>query len=213
MATEIYLVRHGESLGNLNKRFLGHTDLDLSPLGYRQAEALAEYLAGISFDRIYSSCLMRAFHTVEGLAKARGQDIVTSTELREIYAGEWEDLTFSALEAQYPLEYHRFRRDIGMSRPTKGESTYEVGRRVYAYLSELAEGHDGERILVATHATAICMFVCEVLGLEPKERRRIALPTNASVTTLVYGDGRFILKSYSQDAYLGELKTVRPPLA
>ena len=100
-----------------------------------------------------------------------------------------------------------------MSRPTKGESTYEVGKRVYTFLSKVAEEHTGERILVSTHATAICMFICEVLGLAPEERYRVALPTNASLTIVEYRDGRFVLKSYSQDAYLGELKTPTPPLA
>ena len=213
MATVIYLVRHGQSMGNLNRRFLGHTDLDLSPLGYQQAAALKKYLDDITFDAIYSSPLLRAYHTIEGLAKERKQGVVTSQELMEIYAGAWENLTFSDLEAKYPLQYSCFRRDIGMSRPEEGESTLEVGKRVHGYLEGVACAHEGEQILVSTHATAICMFVCEVLGLAPEERKRIALPTNASLTILEYRDGRFILKSYSQDAYLGELKTPTPPLA
>ena len=61
--TLIYIIRHGESLGNKNRKFLGHTDLDLTDLGYAQALKTAECLASVPFDRIYSSDLIRAYNT------------------------------------------------------------------------------------------------------------------------------------------------------
>ena len=65
LKTKIYFIRHGESLGNAARKILGHTDLDLSELGYRQAFATAEHLKDIHIDVIYSSDLMRAMHTAE----------------------------------------------------------------------------------------------------------------------------------------------------
>ena len=64
MKTTLYLVRHGQSLGNLNEQMLGHTDLDLSELGYRQAAATFERLKDTHFDAVYSSPLQRAYNTV-----------------------------------------------------------------------------------------------------------------------------------------------------
>ena len=58
--TKIILIRHGESLGNANRTMLGHTDLDLSPLGYTQAETTANHLKNEKIDAIYSSDLIRA---------------------------------------------------------------------------------------------------------------------------------------------------------
>ena len=52
MDTLIYFIRHGQSLGNLSQIMLGHTDLDLSPLGYLQAEKTCEELSGVHFDAI-----------------------------------------------------------------------------------------------------------------------------------------------------------------
>ena len=213
MNTEIYLIRHGQSEGNLLKRFLGHTDLDLTPFGVLQAKRVGEYLADTHFDALYSSPLKRAASTMREVAKGGMEEVVYIDSLREIYAGKWENRTFSDLEAQYPTPYFTFRRDIGMSCPEEGESTHAVGVRAYETLTHIAEAHPGQRILVTTHATVICMFACEVLGLADEERYRLALPTNASLSIFEYEGGRFKMKCYSQDAYLAELKTPTPPLA
>ena len=61
--TRLYMIRHGQSEGNLKNLFLGHTDMDLTELGHLQAEMAAEYLATVPVDVIYASDLKRAFHT------------------------------------------------------------------------------------------------------------------------------------------------------
>ena len=78
--TKIIIVRHGESLGNLNQIMLGHTNIDLAPRGYIQAEACAEYLKNEQIDVVYSSDLIRAYHTAEPHAQLRGLQINTSKE-------------------------------------------------------------------------------------------------------------------------------------
>ena len=65
----MYFIRHGQSLGNQLGVFLGHTDLDLSELGYRQAACTAQYLKDIKIDKVYSSDLLRAENTLKLPAK------------------------------------------------------------------------------------------------------------------------------------------------
>ena len=93
MKTTLYLVRHGESIGNLQHRFLGHTNLDLSPRGYLQANATFEYMKGFQIDAVYSSSLMRAVNTVLPHAKHRGLEVIPMDALREVYIGIWEGLS------------------------------------------------------------------------------------------------------------------------
>ena len=99
--TEIYLIRHGESQANERDVFLGHGDLDLTEKGKKQAELTAEYLKACHFDVIYSSDLLRAYHTAEATAKKVGLPIVKDERLREIDAGEWDFKTFDDLEKEY----------------------------------------------------------------------------------------------------------------
>lgn len=74
MQTKVILVRHGQSLGNAKRVLLGHTDLDLSELGYRQAEATAEALKDEKIDVVYSSDLKRAMSTAVPHARMRGME-------------------------------------------------------------------------------------------------------------------------------------------
>ena len=125
MKTLVYMIRHGESLGNLEKRFLGHTDLPLTDKGRAQAARAAAYLSanGIRPDAVYASSLSRALETAR---IATGKEPVPTLGMREIYAGEWEGLAFSEIGARYPEEMKRWNEDIGASRPTEGESVREL---------------------------------------------------------------------------------------
>ena len=70
----VYLVRHGESVGNLNKVVLGHTDLSLTDKGREQAALTADYLCEVDFCAIYSSDLKRALETALPHSKIHGLD-------------------------------------------------------------------------------------------------------------------------------------------
>ena len=83
--TRIILVRHGESLGNKNNLALGHTNLDLSPRGYEQVRATAEFLRDEKIDVIYSSDLLRAHNTAVPNAELHGLPINDCVKLRETF--------------------------------------------------------------------------------------------------------------------------------
>ena len=88
--TRIIIARHGESESNRLHCLAGHLDLDLTEIGYQQAEETAAYLAGEPIAAVYSSSLQRAVHTAEPHAKRRGLPVIACDELRELYCGEWE---------------------------------------------------------------------------------------------------------------------------
>lgn len=207
MSTTIYLLRHGQSLGNKRKSFLGHTDLDLSLQGYEQAAAAAEYIKTLGIDAVFSSPLIRARHTVDAFAVPAGLSVTEDFDLCEIYAGEWEGKTFEYIRNHYTSTYYTFRHDLGNACPDGGESAIAVGDRMFCAVRGIAEQYPDKNILIASHATAICMLTAKVLGLSADAVARLALPTNASLTTLRYDDGVFQLLSYSVNSYLGDLAT------
>ncbi len=201
-------------MGNLERRFLGHTDLPLTPFGQAQAARVAEHLIGEKIDAVYSSDLLRAYHTALPIAEGHGLSVVTDTELREIFAGEWENDNFKHINEAWGEEYHTFRADIGHACPPGGESTLHVGARVFACVKRIAERHPNETVVIASHATAIGMFTATALGLDAAHARRVSLPSNASSSVFEYHeDGVFVLRQYSDDSYLGELRLKAPPTA
>ena len=95
---KFFVVRHGQSLGNAGGVFVGQNDIDLSELGHMQAEKTGIYLKDKRINIIYSSDLMRCFHTAEHISQCTGAAIVSCKNLREINAGLWQGNTFDYLE-------------------------------------------------------------------------------------------------------------------
>lgn len=146
MATELYLVRHGETLWNRERRIQGHRDVPLSPLGKWQAEVLARRLATVPFAAVYSSDLARARETAEAVGRAVGKAVIPLRQLRERCLGEWEGKTLAeiGLLEGIPLEDPRLE-SIG------AETFAALQRRAATVLTAIAERHEGETVLVVSH--------------------------------------------------------------
>ena len=205
--TTIYLVRHGQSLGNLHHRFLGHTDLDLSEFGYMQAEKVADYFDGIHIDAIYSSDLCRAFNTVKPIADRKGLCIIPRTRLREINSGKWENNEFDYLKTQFAQDYGVWLTDIGNAVCTGGESVAHLQERVAVELQAIAKAHDGQNVVVGTHATPIRAMTCLLRGLPITEMKNIPWVANATITKVIYDNGVGKIDSYEINSHLDGLES------
>ena len=210
MKTKILLVRHGQSLGNLRETFLGYTDLDLTELGYRQAEALAKRLRDVPLDAVYSSDLCRAVNTVLPAARDHGLTVTPDKRLREIFAGEWEGVTFDEIARRFPADRALWKQNIGLSRPTGGESVTELTARVKAALDDIAESNPGKTVLVGTHATPVRSVMTRLRGYPPERMAEIDWAPNASITTVVYEDGVARLEGEADAAHLEGIVTLVP---
>ena len=207
--TKIYLIRHGESVGNLHRICLGHTDLDLTELGCKQVEKTAEALSDVDFAAIYSSDLIRAVHTAEPNAIKRGLKVNTSDCFRELYFGDWENASVLYLKEQHHVEFMiGWRQNFGTFTAPNGESVVNMAERMAEGLINIASTHAGENILVASHAAAIRALWGKISGLEPHEwADAYPFPTNASYSILECEKGSLTPVSYSNDEHLGELVT------
>src|SRR5262245_40224745 len=105
VSTQVLLVRHGQSQGNAEGRFGGHTATPLSARGRAQAQATASALAPESITAIYSSDLERATQTASPLAKLTGLPINTTEAFRERSVGVMEGLTFGDAAEKHPDQY------------------------------------------------------------------------------------------------------------
>jgi len=206
--TRIYLIRHGQSIGNAKRMYLGHTDLDLTPLGYRQAEATAKKLSDVPFSAVYSSDLLRAFHTAEPHAKMRGLEVTPTEKLREIFIGKWENVPLDEL-MQNELFVKGWRGDFGNFTFPGGECVADAAERVYAEIKRIAEAHKGESVAVVFHAAAIRAFWCKMLGL-PKDEwaSKVDFSTNASYSIAEYENGEFFPVAYSCNEHIEAMENM-----
>ena len=207
--TVFFLVRHGQSIGNAKREFLGHTDKDLSELGYLQAQKTADFLADEKIDVIYSSDLIRAYNTAVPHAKLRGMEIIGNRNLRELQAGVWEGMRVEDIIAKYPHEFiDEWRGNFGLATLPGGESVQCAGERFYREVMKIAEENRGKRILIAAHAAVIRAFWGKMTSTAPEQlASAFDYPTNASVSVFYYDGQKLHAGEYSHDSHLTELKT------
>src|ERR1700693_4379213 len=86
----LLLVRHGLTHSNVQARYSGQTDVPLTEVGERQAEAVGKRLAAEPLDVIVSSDLQRASKTADAIARHHGLPVWHDADLRETHLGEWE---------------------------------------------------------------------------------------------------------------------------
>jgi broad specificity phosphatase PhoE len=187
--TTVYLARHGQSDWNAAGRWQGHADRPLTALGLRQAAELAEELAGVALDAVYSSDLRRARETAEAVAAPRGQTVVLLTQLREVDVGSWSGLTRAEAKERFPQAFRRWA-DGGQGWDD-GETYEHMAERVVEAVRDLAEGHAGGTLLVVSHGGPIRALHAVALGLDVSQHRRLApVEPNARLSRIAVEDGQ-----------------------
>ena len=163
-ATRLFLIRHGQSAGNAQGRFGGHSATPLSELGFEQARVTAEALAKENINAIYSSDLLRAVQTSEPLSKLTGIPVITKPEFRERNVGVLEGLTFDESKQEYPDDYYALVNRNVHHVITKGESYSDLLNRIKGELRSIIRKHRGERIAIFTHTGALCFMTLHLIG-------------------------------------------------
>ena len=163
-STHVVIIRHGQSQGNAEGRFGGHTDTPLSPRGRRQAQATAKALAAEKFDAIYSSDLPRAIETASPLAKLTGVKLETTEALRERSVGVMEGLTFEEAAEEHPEQYQALLRRDFEHVLAGGESYRQTLDRASRMLDDAIEQHAGGRIALFAHTGTICILILHLMG-------------------------------------------------
>ncbi|HLE61925.1 MAG TPA: histidine phosphatase family protein, partial [Pyrinomonadaceae bacterium] len=156
MTTQVVLIRHGQSRGNAQRRFGGHTDTPLSARGRKQARVTALALAAENFTAIYSSDLPRAVETAQPLAKLANLKIQTTEAFRERSVGVMEGLTFEEAAGEHPEQYAALLRRDFEHVLSGGESYRQLLDRAQQKLDEVIELNRGGRIAVFSHTGTIC---------------------------------------------------------
>lgn len=163
-ATNVLLIRHGQSKGNAERRFGGHTATPLSARGRNQAEATARTLKSESLTAIYSSDLLRAMDTAKPLANITGLPVNGTSAFRERDVGVMEGLTFEDAAQQHPEQYAALlRRDFEYVL-SGGESYRQLLDRARQKLDEIIEENRGGKIAVFSHTGTICILALHLMG-------------------------------------------------
>ena len=209
--THLIIVRHGNSIGNRDRIFIGQTDWGLSEIGEVQVKLTTEYLKELNIDEVYSSDLSRAYKTVYPSAKLRGLRVRKRKGLREIYAGEWETKRFEELPVLFEESFSLWMNDIGKTRCDGGESLAELYKRVKATMKKIVRENEGKTVLIGTHATVIRVMNCIFHNDTVENLKNYDWVSNASVSFVDHlGGDEYKILEYGHDKHLEGIVTVVP---
>nr|WSW71554.1 histidine phosphatase family protein [Streptomyces sp. NBC_00995] len=162
----IVLWRHGQTAWNLERRFQGSTDIELTEEGVGQARRAARLLASLKPDAIVASDLRRAAATAAELAAITGHAIAHDPGLRETYAGAWQGLTHEEIVGLYGEQYAAWKRGEPVRRGGGELETEVADRAAPVVLAHADELPDGGTLVVVSHGGTIRTTIGRLLGLE-----------------------------------------------
>lgn len=176
----VYLIRHGLPDFPGGKRMcIGTTDIPMGEKGLAQAAEMATHLPPVT--AVFSSPLTRAVQT----AHAIGMPITIVEDLRELYAGEWDGLTFDEIRGRYPELYAARFHD--MTLPLPGAEDHADGlARFKGAMEEAVRRSPGDCAVIA-HGGIIAQFLQDISGVWKK-------PDYAQILPLIWEDGHFELQ-------------------
>ena len=194
------LVRHGESQWNLENRFTGWVDVDLSPKGEREAAAAGHVLKGVPVDVLFTSVLKRAMRTAEiACAEAGINDIPVHRDeaLNERHYGDLQGLNKAETAEKFGADQvHVWRRSYDVP-PPNGESLKDTQTRVAPYYQSQIVPllREGKNVMVVAHGNSLRALVMFVEHLTPDEILKTEIATGVPITYELDEDLNVVTKS------------------
>ena len=204
----LHVVRHAESLANINKS--SQVDCDLSDLGRGQVRAVADELARMGIDRVLSSPYRRTLCTASGIAKAARVPLEVFPLLHEhhpsAFGADWPLMTRSELIVNFPdLVLPEDLADRDWHRPP--ETDAQVLERMARVVEALEKRFAGsERVALVSHGSPVWKIVAAYMGVTDCARAEVSI-ANASITTLETVGSRRYVRCVNR---IDHLREVRP---
>ena len=200
---KVYLVRHGETDGNLARCMQGSVDTPLNARGREQATVTAEALKEISFDRAFCSLLCRTKETAEIILGERSTPLEQDRRLMEIAFGEAEGRSITVAKTDPKDRMHAFFAAPETFVPMSGGESFEdVRRRTAAFVEERLLPLEGtcKTVLLVSHGVAIRSLFHPVAGIPLRDFWERPVQ-NCSVTVLEVENGQLRLAEETRVYY------------
>jgi len=179
---QLILLRHGESLWNLENRFTGWVDIDLSPKGEEEARLAGLLLRDYHFDFVFTSALKRAQRTATIALEHCGKSdypIAKNEALNERHYGDLQGLNKADIGREYGEEQLKIWRRSYDVPPPNGESLKDTQERVMPYYLEHIEPllKEGKNVFIAAHGNSLRSLVMHIEKLTKEEVLELNIPT------------------------------------
>lgn len=193
----LYVVRHGETVWNTEKKLQGWKDSKLTENGIKNAILLGNRLKNLDFQSIYTSPSGRTKETAKLISGDRKQIFIEDENLREINLGDWEGQTHDNIKEQYPSEYDAFWNKPHLYKSNSGEDFYQLNERVKQFLERVKSEQVSGNILIVTHTVFIKTLLahCKSLSIEQLWGPPFIHDTSLSIIDMNDGEFKIIVEA------------------
>ena len=185
----VVLVRHGQTEWNEARRFQGKTDISLSDVGRRQAQALAERLSSWRAEAVYSSPLSRALDTARAVAERHG-----------LVPAVLEELSIPGLKEERREDFARWREDPFFNPPPGAEGWEDIRLRLERAVGKILAGSE-TRIVVVSHGGVMRALYAVLVGFDPHRVWNMDV-TNCAMTGVELRNGRACIRFANDDLHV-----------
>jgi broad specificity phosphatase PhoE len=203
----LYLVRHGETLWNVEGKMQGWNDSPLTEKGIRQAQKLGERLKNINFDVIYSSPIGRALKTAELVKGFKNTPLVLDDGLKEIKLGPWEGKSIQELKEEEPEQFNNFWHEPHLYYFQGAETFKDVRERTHKAIDSILSRNKDKKVLIVTHTIALKSIMSK---FEHRPIKNLWAPPRIHQTSLtvvkVDDDNNCEIIKYADTSHLDEVK-------
>lgn len=204
MKTKIFIVRHTETVGNIEKRLTGRQDYEITDRGNQLIQQLTNELKNIKFDKIYASTSERAVKTIEPLAKINKLDVEQVEDLCEMYFGIYDGWKWEEVNKIQPEIKQNKDRINEISGIPEQETTEEVAERMYNCILQLVRQNIGKKIIISSHGVAIEAFLRKIANIPFCDEREKFCQYNVAINELEFEDNEFHILQLANTEYLKE---------
>lgn len=186
--TTVYLVRHAEAEGNINRLFQGRTDCNVTENGRAQLRLLAERFKGIPIEAIYSSPLIRTMETAKAVNFYHNLEIIKVDGIMEINGGVFEQKHWDELPKLFPDAYEVWTNRHHEFDIEDGESMLNVYNRMRDTITEIVSENKDRTIAIVSHGCAIRNFLCYANNIPFENLDTIEWCDNTAVCKFEFDD-------------------------
>lgn len=186
--TTIYLVRHAEAAGNIERRFQGHFDGKISENGEKQLQHIKKRFRKTPLDAVYTSPLSRAVATAEMVNYYAELPLIIDRDLMEICGGEFEGKKYSELPDLFPEEWAHWDREPHKFHAPGGESMRHCYERMKRVVTHLVHANMGRTIAIVSHGCALRNYLCHITDTPFERLDSIPWGDNTCVSRIDFDD-------------------------
>ncbi len=201
MTSRLFLIRHGSTDMNKQRRYCGFLDIGINSNGRMQVRRLKTWFKGQLVDKVYSSDRKRAIQTAGIIFK--GQKVKKVNGLREMHFGIFEGLTYQEILKKYPDIYKKWINNPLETTIPKGESLSIFRKRVVRAFKDIIAKHKNQEIAIVCHGGTISAFITYILKSRDFWKH---IPDSASLSLLEAENRKFKVEFFNYTRHLAGIK-------